>query len=113
METVINAVWDASLQTGQNILIAGYGTIGAMLARICQLNYSGNVFILETDETKNNYIKIHGYKHAADEEIVYDVAFNCTANENALQYCIDHVGEESAVIELSWYGNQKVSLQLV
>jgi hypothetical protein len=112
METVINAVWDASLQTGQNILIAGYGTIGAMLARICQFNYSCNVLILETDESKKNYIQMHGYKHASEAVVEYDVAFNCTANENALQYCIDHVGEEAVVIELSWYGNQKVSLQL-
>jgi threonine dehydrogenase-like Zn-dependent dehydrogenase len=112
METVINAVWDANLQTGQNVLIAGYGIIGAMLARICQEKYSCHVNILETDDTKNNYIQAHGYTKATSGDIVYDVAFNCTANENALQYCIDHVGEEGLIIELSWYGTQKVCLDL-
>jgi threonine dehydrogenase-like Zn-dependent dehydrogenase len=112
METVINAIWDANLQHGQRVLIAGYGTIGALLARICKNKYACDVYLLETDEDKKDIIKLHGYKDATKDPIAFDVAFNCTANEKALQFCIDHIGEESSVIELSWYGTRKVSLQL-
>jgi hypothetical protein len=35
-----------------------------------------------------------------------------SANEKGLQYCIDHTAEEGKIIELSWYGNNPVLLQL-
>ena len=46
------------------------------------------------------------------EEAPFDFAFNCTANASALQYCIDQLGFEGQVVELSWYGNREVNLQL-
>jgi threonine dehydrogenase-like Zn-dependent dehydrogenase len=112
METVINAIWDADLQKGTSVLVAGYGTIGALLARICKTQFDCNVYLIEKNENRAILLERHGYRLATENDILYDVAFNCTANETALQYCIDHVGEEGSVIELSWYGDKKVSLSL-
>jgi threonine dehydrogenase-like Zn-dependent dehydrogenase len=112
METVVNAVWDADLQQGQHVIIAGYGIIGSMLARICSSKFGCRVSILETDERKDEAIRQAGYQNAHSEKVTYDVAFNCSANELALQFCIDHVGEECAVIELSWYGIKAINIQL-
>lgn len=112
METVINAVWDAQLQQGEKILVAGYGIIGAMLARICSYRYGCDVYVLEVDEHKKNLLKSFGYKDALSNNVEYETAFNCSANEVALQFCIDNVGEEGSVVELSWYGANKVNLEL-
>lgn len=112
METVINAVWDADLQKDQRVLVAGYGIIGSMLARICAATFGCSVSVLETNELKRDAIRQAGYLDAYAENASYDVAFNCTANELALQYCIDHIEEECAVIELSWYGTKAIHIQL-
>ena len=111
METVINAVWDAALLQKSIVLIAGYGTIGAMLARVCKQHYDCIVHVLEQDEDKKNVIIAHGYLLAKADEM-FDVAFNCSADEIALQYCIDNVKAEATVIELSWYGTKKISISL-
>lgn len=112
METAINAVWDSGITNSEMVLIAGYGIIGALLARVCKQLYNCNVYILEQEETKMENAVSHGYSVASGDQGMYDVAFNCTANENALQYCIDNIKKEAAVIELSWYGIKKVNICL-
>ena len=112
METAINAMWDSGITNEETVLIAGYGIIGALLARVCKQLYNCKVYILEQDETKMNKAVSHGYAISTAHPVLYDVAFNCTASENALQYCIDNIKNEAAVIELSWYGTKKVSICL-
>jgi NADPH:quinone reductase-like Zn-dependent oxidoreductase len=112
METAINAVWDSGITNGETVLIAGYGIIGALLARVCKQLYNCKVYILEQDETKMSKAVSHGYAISTEYQGLYDVAFNCTASEKALQYCIDNIKKEAAVIELSWYGMKKVSICL-
>jgi len=42
----------------------------------------------------------------------FEVAFHCSGSGEGLQWCIDHLGFEGRVIELSWYGLKTVSLRL-
>jgi threonine dehydrogenase-like Zn-dependent dehydrogenase len=112
METVVNAIWDANLTHNNSILIAGYGTVGALLARVCKTRFNAHVDFIERNEDRINALKMHGYQLASIEKYNYDIAFNCSASNEALQYCIDHVDEEGSIIELSWYGDIKVTLSL-
>ncbi len=112
METVINALWDAGLPQNSPVLIAGYGSIGALLARFCSRHWGASVSVLENQPEKRELIMKHGYALAENGAGPYACAFHCAANEQSLQYCIDHIDAESAVMELSWYGTRKVSLAL-
>lgn len=112
METVINAVWDAGINQACRVLIAGYGSIGTLLARVCNKHLGCNVHILERNPLKNKLLLRHGYRIADEQSEAYDLAFHTTASEEGLQNCIDRIKPESAVVELSWYGNRKVSLSL-
>jgi threonine dehydrogenase-like Zn-dependent dehydrogenase len=112
METVINAVWDAGITGACRVLIAGYGSIGALLARVCSRHLGCEVHVLENNPLKKEGIRGQGYQIANEHSGAFDVAFHAAASSDALQYCIDRINPESAVIELSWYGNRKVSLSL-
>lgn len=110
METVVNAIWDAEVQPGQTALICGFGNIGSLLALTLQLHFQVQVFVIEKNEWRINEAKKLGF--IVNKAIQTSVAFNTTANENGLQTCINHVEKEGKVVELSWYGNKKVNLQL-
>jgi threonine dehydrogenase-like Zn-dependent dehydrogenase len=42
----------------------------------------------------------------------FDVIFHTSASKEGLQYALDHVRKEGAVIELSWYGNKQIDILL-
>lgn len=107
-ETVINAVWDGELSLGDEVLVMGYGIIGQMLSALLKhLGY--NVCVIDPQSTKE--ITIVGFNIEIKNK-TFDKVFNCTASQDALQNGIDALRPEGLLIELSWYGNKKVSLSL-
>lgn len=112
METALNACWDVQIKNGSNVLIAGYGIIGALLARLLTKEFCCKVAILEINESRIALLNEHGYDVAANSVGNFDTAFNTTASEIALQYCIEKVKKNGTVAELSWYGNKSVQLHL-
>ncbi len=114
METAINAVWDSKVESGDKILIVGFGVIGALLAKVLQ-NIGVSVTILENNDVRLSHAQNLGF-HCTNNSIElgdnFDITYNTSAHESGLQCCIDLVGYEGKVIELSWYGDQKVTLDL-
>jgi len=68
------------------------------------------VVFLEKNEWRINQAKQLGF--IVNEPIQPSLAFHTTGTEKGLQTCINQVKKEGKVIELSWYGNKKVNLQL-
>ncbi len=113
METAVNALWDAGLTIGDRILIVGYGLIGALIAQLSAQFPGVSVHVVEQDKARKNRAKKMGFYQVDDSmPASYDVAFNTSGHESGLQQCIDAVGLEGKVIEMSWYGNKPVRLQL-
>lgn len=113
LETVVNAIWDAGLNVGDKVLVAGFGMIGALLSRVISMMPAVDLVVLEKDEKKRLLGKSMGFQMV--EGIFpqgFDVAFNTTSSGAALQQCIESVGEEGKVVELSWYGTKEVMLNL-
>jgi threonine dehydrogenase-like Zn-dependent dehydrogenase len=113
LETALNATWDARLGIGDKVLVAGFGMIGALLARVISFMPAVELIVLEKDPKRMSFAKKMGFNvvdKMTDHD--YDVAFNTTSNEMALQQCIDAVGAEGRVVELSWYGTKKVTVNL-
>lgn len=115
METVVNAIWDSKFQLGDRILIAGFGTVGALLA-LTLMQFPGiNVMITDRNRERKNFIKACGielFEEGINSDEQFDICFHCTGNENGLQLCIDHARMEGKIIELSWYGNKNVNVNL-
>ncbi len=114
METVVNAIWDAEVMLGDKILLAGFGLIGSLLALVLKSMNFDNLVVIEKDEQRKALAEKLGFQIESQNKLSkdFDLAFNCTASAKALQTCIDHIGNESRVVELSWFGTASQNLFL-
>ena len=111
METAVNAIWDSGMSIGDKVLVVGYGSIGALIARLAHNLGGTRVFIAEENESRKMAAIEAGYL-PYDETEKYDLAFNTSGHQNGLQTCIDTTRFEGTIVEMSWYGEKKVSLSL-
>ena len=113
VETALNAIWDAEISIGDKVLIAGFGMIGSLLARVLSFMPEVEIVIMEKDANRVKMVQKMGFTFIDDPEPSYfDVAFNTTSNEKALQIAIQSVGLEGKIIEMSWYGTKNVNINL-
>ena len=113
METVVNAIWDSGLSVGDRVLIAGLGSLGALLMLSLTQMPGIEIFVLEKDPQRKDWAVKQGVKTVEDAyDGYFDIAFHTTGNEQALQICLDSLAFEGKLIELSWYGNRAISLHL-
>ncbi|MEL6257208.1 MAG: zinc-binding alcohol dehydrogenase, partial [Bacteroidota bacterium] len=111
METVINAIWDARLSENSRVLILGFGAIGSLLATTLKLQYDLEFEVWDLDDWKQMKIQAMGLK-LWNNKGNFDCVFHTTASQQGLQQAIDVCGIEGKVVELSWYGNKKIQLNL-
>lgn len=111
-ETALNAIWDSQVSVGDKVLVAGFGIIGSLLCRLLHKMPAVQVHISDTDTQRRQLAQQMGFVLADPDDHNYDIAFHTSGSSSGLQYCIDKLGFEGKVIELSWYGNQPVNIQL-
>lgn len=109
LETVINAVWDAGIEMGDEVLIIGYGTIGALLAQVIGQMPGVSLKIHDTDARKQ---KLASKFEAGNKTTDFDIIFHTSASSEGLQFGIDHLRKEGTLVEMSWYGTHKVEVSL-
>ena len=115
LETVVNAVWDSKLMLGEKVLVVGFGIIGALLCEVLRKFPAADLQVLENNKYRREKARSLGFEVAGSlprQAMPYDLAFNTSSDERALQVCIDSVGYEGKIVELSWYGNQNVNIHL-
>jgi threonine dehydrogenase-like Zn-dependent dehydrogenase len=111
LETIVNAIWTSKVKANDRVLVCGTGSIGVLLAKTVKEYCKANVFVEENNPVKREKLVDFGFQ-LCNTKTDYDICFNVSASENGLQYCIDHCTTEGKIIELSWYGNKPVLLQL-
>lgn len=112
METALNAIWDSQVSIGDEVLVVGFGMIGGLVARLLSLLPAVNVTVAETNPYRMQLAKEMGFMIENEPTSSFDYSFHTTGTSKGLQLSIDKVGLASKVIELSWYGNKSVQLQL-
>ena len=115
METVVNAIWDAEINLGDKVLVMGYGLIGGLIATVLSQMPGVRYAVVETDSFRRKILEESEHAVFADTDGIeefYDVVFNTTSNESALQRALEITGDEGRIIELSWYGGKNTILKL-
>ncbi len=115
VETAVNAIWDSGISLGDSVLVAGFGLVGAIIALLASGIPGVKVTVLEKNEYRKQIAREMCFEVAERQDEngkVFDVALHTTGDEKALQYCIDHTGNESQVTEVSFYGKRSVTLML-
>jgi len=114
LETAVNAMWDSEIRLGEKVLVVGFGSIGSLIARLVQDNFGTDVKVVDTLPDKRKMAQSMGFDvvYPHKNSTLFDLAFHTSGTSQGLQTSINSVSQEGRVIELSWYGTQKVHLSL-
>ncbi len=115
LETAVNGIWDGQPMIGQRILVIGYGLIGAMVAQLLKSLPGIELAIKEQNPFRINLARNKGHviiENDHDFGMPFDLVFHTSATSEGLQWAIDASGPEAKIIEMSWFGQQEVKLDL-
>lgn len=114
METALNAVWDVSPGPGDRIAIIGGGVLGSLVAYLCGHLPGAEVTLVDINPERAVLAKKLGVQFSSPESAPKDcdLVIHCSASAAGLSTAIESAGEEATVLELSWYGANKIDVSL-
>ncbi|MDI9888544.1 zinc-binding alcohol dehydrogenase [Streptomyces sp. HNM0645] len=114
VETAVNALWDAAPLVGDRIAVVGAGMIGGSVAALLA-GYPGvRVQLVDANPERAALAAALGVDFALPEEALgdCDLAVHASATEAGLTRSLELLAPEGTVLELSWYGDRRISVPL-
>ncbi len=114
METALNAVWDGAPAPADRIAVIGAGIVGALIAYLCARLPGAEVTLVDVEPSRAAIAPALGARFAAPDAAPRDcdVVFHASGNGAGLVTALNSAGDESKIVELSWYGTNDVRLPL-
>jgi threonine dehydrogenase-like Zn-dependent dehydrogenase len=114
VETAVNALWDAAPLVGDRIAVVGAGMVGCCLARLLGRLPGARVQLVDTEPARAAVAAALGVTFRApdDADGDCDLVLHTSGTSEGLGRCLELLGDEGEVIELSWYGDRPVSVPL-
>lgn len=114
VETAVNALWDAAPLVGDRIAVVGAGMIGCSVAALLARYPGVRVQLVDADPARGAVAGALGVDFALPEDALgdCDLAVHASATEAGLTRSLELLAPEGTVLELSWYGDRRISLPL-
>jgi NADPH:quinone reductase-like Zn-dependent oxidoreductase len=114
METALNGLWDAAPRLGDRVAVIGAGVVGALAAALAARIPGTRVQMIDIDPAKAAIAAALGVDFAASEaaEGDADLVIHASGAPAGLARSLALAGFEARIVDLSWYGNQEVTLAL-
>ncbi|HXP74765.1 MAG TPA: dehydrogenase [Stellaceae bacterium] len=114
METAVNALWDAGPRIGDRIAVVGAGVVGALVAALSARIPGATVELVDIDPRRGELAVALGCRFAIPEQATgeADLVFHASGTAAGLGTALALAGFEATVVELSWYGDQAVTVTL-
>ncbi|WP_028921323.1 zinc-dependent alcohol dehydrogenase [Pseudonocardia acaciae] len=114
VETAVNALWDAAPLVGDRVAVVGAGMVGCAVAAVLAGFPGVDVQLVDVDPGRSSVAAALGVGFASPEDADgdRDLVIHASASEAGLVRSLELLAPEGEVIELSWYGDRKVSLPL-
>ena len=114
LETAINGLWDARPHLGDRIVIVGAGTVGCLVAWLAGRIPGCDVELVDVNPQREAIADVLGVRFAAPDTIWEgaDVVIHASGSPAGLEVALGVAGFEATVVEMSWYGDQRVPLPL-
>jgi hypothetical protein len=114
VETAVNAIWDAAPLIGDRIAVVGGGMVGCSVAGVLAGFPGAKVQLVDADPSRAAVAAALGVGFAlpADATGGCDLVVHASATSAGLTRSLELLAPEATVIELSWYGDQQVSVPL-
>ncbi|MGW2423457.1 dehydrogenase [Streptomyces sp. NPDC001709] len=114
VETAVNALWDASPLIGDRIAVVGGGMVGCSVAALLARFPGVRLQLVDADPARAKIAGALGVDFATPEDALgdCDLVVHASATEAGLTRALQLLAPEGTVVELSWYGDRRVSLPL-
>jgi len=114
LETAINGVWDAELRVGDRVAVVGAGVVGCLVAWLAARIPGTRVELIDVAPARARVAAALGVAFATPEAARgdADVVVHASGAPAGLVTALSLAGQESTVVEMSWYGDQQVELPL-
>ena len=114
VETAVNALWDAGPQVGDRIAVVGGGMVGCSVAALLARHPGIRVQLVDADPERAATALALGVDFALPGEALgeCDLVVHASATEQGLVRSLELLAPEGTVVELSWYGDRRVTLPL-
>lgn len=112
METALNAVWDAGLKPGERVAVVGGGVIGLLTAYLA--SKTADVTLIDVNPARRAAAAALGLGFAAPDAAPADcrTVFHASGTGEGLNLALSLCAFEGQVVELSWFGDRPVSVDL-
>jgi threonine dehydrogenase-like Zn-dependent dehydrogenase len=114
VETALNAVWDLGPLPGDRVAVVGAGMVGCSVARLLARIPEVEVTLVDVDPDRAAVAGRLGVGFAEPEVAPTDLdaVVHTSATGAGLQRSLEMLAPEGTVLDLSWYGDQRVHLAL-
>jgi threonine dehydrogenase-like Zn-dependent dehydrogenase len=114
VETAVNALWDAAPLLGDRVTVVGAGMVGCCVARLLSTFPATQVTLVDVDPGRAEVAAALDVDFALPADAVgdRDLVVHTSATSAGLQRSLELLAPERTVVDLSWYGDQKVGLSL-
>ncbi|GIE32495.1 dehydrogenase [Actinoplanes italicus] len=114
VETAVNAVWDAAPQIGDRITVVGAGMVGSSVAAVLAGLPATDVELLDVDPGRASTADQLGvaFAHPDDARGDRDIVIHASATEAGLHRSLELLRAEGTVVELSWFGDRRITVGL-
>ncbi|TCT07521.1 zinc-dependent alcohol dehydrogenase [Aquabacter spiritensis] len=114
METALNALWDSGAGAGDRIIVVGAGLVGLLITYLAARLPGAEVTAVDPNPTRQALVEGFGARYASEVAGLADadVVFHASATSDGLQAAIESCGTEACLVEVSWYGDEAVTIGL-
>jgi threonine dehydrogenase-like Zn-dependent dehydrogenase len=114
VETAVNAVWDARPRLGDRIAVIGAGMVGCSVAKLLTGFPAARVQLIDVDPAKADIAAALGVEFSTPDEALgdCDLVVHASASEAGLTKALELLAPAGEVVELSWYGDRRISVPL-
>jgi hypothetical protein len=114
VETAVNALWDAAPMVGDRVTVVGAGMVGCCVARLLAQIPGVDVALADVDPTRAEVAGALGVVFAHPDEAAggRDLVVHASATGAGLQRSLELLAPDGEVVDLSWYGDTPVLLEL-
>ncbi|MET9126241.1 dehydrogenase [Streptomyces sp. NPDC004528] len=114
VETAVNALWDAAPLIGDRIAAIGGGMVGCSVAALLARFPGVRLQLVDADPARAEVAAALGAEFASPAEArgECDLVVHASATEQGLARALELLRPEGTVLELSWYGDRRVTLPL-
>jgi threonine dehydrogenase-like Zn-dependent dehydrogenase len=114
VETAINALWDSAPAVGDSVAVVGAGMVGCCVARLLRRYPAVKVTLVDVDPGRADVAAALEVDFALPQDAPQDLdlVVHTSTSSAGLQLSLDILAAEGTVLDLSWYGEDEVSLSL-